>query len=152
MGSTDPKGEGPDRPWDSKRTKMPGASDVERIPEPVRAHALVMLQLDATTREARKRWNKVRDAFKGDVVAGNLPIAASRAAGVAEYPFPGERDYNATVQTTLALWRAELAQEVGAAVYREQLAENNARPVGERWSPTVLALWARCSIAGQKPA
>lgn len=142
----------PTQPGGVPAPKMPSAADVARIPEAVRAHALVMLQLGAATREARKRWNEVRDDFKGDVVAGNLSIAASRAAGVAEYPFPGERDYNATVQTTHALWRAELAQEVGAAVYRAQLAENNARPADSRWSPTVLALWARCSIAAQKPA
>ena len=132
MGSTDPKGEGGSRP-----ERMPSAADVARIPEPVRDHALVMLQLGAAAREARKRWNEVREQYQRHAVE-ERPIKSFEARPI--------------VISTVKLWEAELEQEQGAAVYRAQLAENNARPTGERWSPTVLALWARCSIAGQKPA
>ena len=131
MGATDPRGD------DGRLPKMPSTADVARIPETVRAHALVMLQLSAATREARTRWNEVRDRFKAWPERGDVDG-------------PDVDDDIAFL--TIGLWRAELAQEVGAAVYREQLAENNARPTSERWSPTVLALWARCSIAAQKPA
>lgn len=131
MGSTDPKGEG------GRPEKMPSAADVARIPEPVRDHALVMLQLGAAAREARKRWNEVREQYQRHAVE-ERPIKSFEARPI--------------VISTVKLWEAELEQEQGAAVYRAQLAENNARPTGERWSPTVLALWARCSIAGQKPA
>lgn len=131
MGSTDPKGEG------GRPEKMPSAADVARIPEPVRDHALVMLQLGAAAREARKRWNEVREQYQRHAVE-ERPIKSFEARPI--------------VISTVKLWEAELEQEQGAAVYRAQLAENNARPTGERWSPTVLALWARCSIAGQKPS
>ena len=131
MGSTDPKGEG------GRPEKMPSAADVARIPEPVRDHALVMLQLGAAAREARKRWNEVREQYQRHAVE-ERPIKSFEARPI--------------VISTVKLWEAELEQEQGAAVYRAQLAENNARPTADRWSPTVLALWARCSIAGQKPA
>ena len=136
MGSTDPKGEG------GARERMPSAADVARIPEPVREHALVMLQLGEAARVARRRWYEVREQFKvwqaGNTDERREPIRSFDARPV--------------VLATMKMWEAELAQEQGAATYRAQLAENNARPAGERWSPTALALWARCSIAAQKPA
>ena len=131
MGATDPRGD------DGRLPKMPSAADVARIPEAVRAVALVMLQLGAATREARKRWNEVREQYKRHAVE-ERPIKSFEARPI--------------VISTVKLWEAELEQEQATAVYREQLVENNARPTGERWSPTVLALWARCSIVGQKPA
>lgn len=149
MGSTDPKGEGDTRyepgidlsTGTPRRLLMPSAADVARIPQAVRDHALVMLQLGAATSELRKRWTAMRDEYKrwleGDPdthLKGTFP------------------ELRAIAKATRDLWDAELAQEKGAALYRAQLAENNARPTGERWSPTALALWARCSNAAQKPA
>ncbi len=135
----------PTQPGGVPAPKMPSAADVARIPEPVQAHALVMLQLGAATRSARMRWYAYRDRFKSWLVEhGGADGSDAYLLAVG-----GPKELAAE---THALWAAELAQEVGAAVYREQLAENNARPTGERWSPTVLALWAPCSIAGQKPA
>lgn len=128
MGSTDPKGEG------GARERMPSAADVTRIPQAVRDHALVMFRLGEAARAARRAWTDAR---------------ASYHAATASEPGPA---FSTIAAVTTDLWDAELAQEQGAAVYRAQLAENNARPVGERWSPTALALWARCSIAAQKPA
>ncbi len=125
MGSTDPKGEAGGR-----GERMPSAADVARIPEPVRAHALVMLQLGAETRKVRRRWTELRELYQ-----------AGHAMGFGEIE-----------SATGDLWRTELALADAAAIYRAQLAENNARPADSRWSPTVLALWARCSNAGQKPA
>ena len=127
----------PTQPGGVPAPKMPSAADVARIPEAVRAVALVMLQLDAATREARKRWNEVREQYKRHAVE-ERPIKSFEARPI--------------VISTVKLWEAELEQEQATAVYREQLVENNARPTDSRWSPTVLALWARCSIAAQKPA
>ena len=145
MGSTDPKGEA------GRPERMPSAADVARIPEPVRAHALAMLQLGAAAREARTRWCAFRDRYKA--------WSASQPGQVHYAPRCLSDEFilavggpNELAAETIAMWQAELAQEQGAAVYRAQLAENNARPTADRWSPTNLALWARCSIAGQKPA
>lgn len=123
--------------------KMPSAADIARIPQHVRDHALAMLRLSAAAREARKRWTNIRDCFKR-WVADDTPWPMDRVtAGL------GGRNIE---DLTTELWRAELAQEQGAAVYRAQLAENDARPVGTRWSPTVLGLWARCMLAAETPA
>lgn len=139
MGSTDPSGEGGARP---RPERMPSAADIARIPEAVRDHALAMLQLGAAAREARKRWTEVREQYKvwqaGNTEDRREPIRSFDARPV--------------VLATMKMWDAELAQEQGAATYRAQLAENNARPAAERWSPTILAVWARCSIAARKPA
>lgn len=126
MGATDPKGEGGGR-----QERMPSRADIDRIPAPVREHALVMLRLGLAAREARKRWTGLRGAE-------DLEYDTQVVLDVGD--------------ATLDMWRAEKAQAEGAAVYRAQLHENDARPAGERWSPTVLALWARLSLAAQKPA
>lgn len=141
MGSTDPSGEGGARP---RPERMPSAADIARIPEAVRDHALAMLQLGAAAREARMRWYAYRDRFKAWLAERGVVGSDAYLIAVG-----GQKEL---ADKTHALWAAELAQEIGAATYRAQLAENNARPAGERWSPTVLALWARCSIAGRKPA
>lgn len=120
---------GADR-YDPTRPAMPSAADVARLPEAVRAHALVMLQLSAAAREARLALTELRTMYLAGQNTHPMEIASA----------------------TCEVWLREHKQAEGAAVYRAQLAENDARPVGERWSPTVLALWARCSIAGQKPA
>lgn len=115
--------------------KMPSAADLARIPQHVRDHALVMLRLSAAAREARKRWYELRSHRKV-WVSGQAPAFNT----------------GAVLSLTIAMWDAELAQEQGAGTYRAQLAENNARPAGERWSPTVLGLWARCMLASESPA
>ena len=122
--------------------RLPSAADVARIPEPVREHALVMLRLGAAAREARKSWTALREQYKawqqGNLVEPREPVRSFELRPV--------------MLATMKMWDAELAQEQGAAVYREQIAANNALPTGERWAPTVLALGARASLAAEKPA
>ena len=108
------------------RPLAPAAADVASIPAEVREHALVMRRLSLRARELRKDWYRLRDACK----AGE-PFVSSVVA-----------------VATAGMWAAELALEQAADRFREQLAENNAAPVGARWSPTVLSLWARLQVQG----
>ena len=106
------------------RPLAPAAEDVARIPAQVREHALVMRRLSLRARELRKDWYRLRDACK----AGEPFVSPVVAVATAR------------------MWAAELALEQAAARFRAQLAENNAAPVGARWSPTVLSLWARQQV------
>ena len=122
--------------------KMPSAVDLARIPEAVRAHALVMHRLGVVAREARKHWTALREQYKvwqqGNLVEPREPVRSFELRPV--------------MLATMKMWDAELAQEQAAAVYRAQLDENDARPVSERWSPTVLGIWVRCMLAAETPA
>lgn len=115
------------------RPLSPAAEDVARIPAEVREHALVMRRLSLAAREARKRWYDVREQYKrwNEV---ERPIKSFEVKPL--------------VIATMKMWEAELALEQAAGVFRSQLAENNAAPVGARWSPTVLSLWARQQVQG----
>lgn len=110
------------------RPLAPAAEDVARIPAEVREHALVMRRLSLAAREARKRWYDVREQYKRFV--------QKKSAHFLDHV----RD------ATRAMWSAEFALAEAAEVFRAQLAENNAAPVGARWSPTVLSLWARRQV------
>lgn len=110
----------------------PSAAAIAIIPAEVREHALLMHKLDAEVRELREKWYALRARFKRWLVES--PDT---------HPRTDFATHSEVGTLTRCLWERELAQENAATIYRAQLAENDARPIAERWSRAARAAWVK---------
>jgi hypothetical protein len=95
-----------------------------------RAAKMALRAADRAARVQRKEWSALRASLEAD------PVDVSSSV-----------DMEAVGRSTLAMWRAEADLAACAATWRDVLAEREATPTAEHWSPAGLDKWVRAQEA-----